>query len=198
MLKDLLKNTIFLSEIKKFFKENEKEIIDILLFGSVMRGKENPNDIDILIIYKSEDNLELNYKLKKRLERTNLNMQINSKKYSDLFKSGFKARESFLSEGYSLVNQTPILQGLGYSSLLLFKYELKGLNKSDRMRFYYALYGRNASEGILKKLNAKKFSDGTIICAISNSEKIKEFFDIWKIGYIEVPVLLPIRILNVI
>ena len=50
MLKKLLKNAVFKSEIRKFFRKNESEIVDIILFGSIVKGKEKPRDIDILII----------------------------------------------------------------------------------------------------------------------------------------------------
>lgn len=198
MLKELLRNTKFLSDISKFYHENKAEIIDILLFGSIIRSKEKPSDIDILIIYKSKDSLELNYKLKKQIEKYNLNFQITSKKYADLFKAGFKARESVLSEGYSLINRAFISQGLGYSSARLFRYELKKLNKSEQMRFYYALYGRNGSEGVLKSLSAKKFSDTTILCPVENSENMKEFLERWDIVYLEVPLLIPTRIEDIL
>ena len=197
MLKELLKNTKFLSDIRTFYNNNEKEVIDILLFGSIIKGKSKPSDIDLLIIYKSKDNIDLNYQLKKQLEKYKLNMQITSKIYPDIFKTNFKARESILSEGYSLVNNISISEGLGYSNLKLFKYELKNLNKSERMRFYYALYGRNNAEGVLKDLNAKKFSDTIILCPIANSENMTEFFNSWKLVYLEMPVLIPIRMSDI-
>jgi len=197
MLKELLKNTKFLSDIRTFYSKNEKEVIDIILFGSVIKGKSKPSDIDLLIIYKSKDNIDLNYQLKKQLEKYKLNMQITSKIYPDIFKTNFKARESILSEGYSLVNNISISEGLGYSNLKLFKYELKNLNKSERMRFYYALYGRNNAEGVLKDLNAKKFSDTIILCPIANSENMTEFFNSWKLVYLEMPVLIPIRMSDI-
>ena len=197
MLKELLKNTKFLSDIRTFYSKNEKEVIDILLFGSIIKGKSKPSDIDLLIIYKSKDNIDLNYQLKKQLEKYKLNMQITSKIYPDIFKTNFKARESILSEGYSLVNNISISEGLGYSNLKLFKYELKNLNKSERMRFYYALYGRNNAEGVLKDLNAKKFSDTIILCPIANSENMTEFFNSWKLVYLEMPVLIPIRMSDI-
>ena len=196
MLKELLKNTKFLSDIRTFYNNNEKEVIDILLFGSIIKGKSKPSDIDLLIIYKSKDNIDLNYQLKKQLEKYKLNIQITSKIYPDIFKANFKARGSVLSEGYSLVNNISISEGLGYSNLKLFKYELKNLNKSERMRFYYALYGRNNAEGVLKDLNAKKFSDTIILCPIANSENMAEFFNSWKLVYLEMPVLIPIRMLD--
>ena len=42
------------SQLKKICKN--KEIIDIILFGSVVKDKDNPNDIDIAIYANHQDN----------------------------------------------------------------------------------------------------------------------------------------------
>ncbi|MEK6872286.1 MAG: nucleotidyltransferase domain-containing protein, partial [Nanoarchaeota archaeon] len=55
--------------INEFLKE--KEIIDIIIFGSFVRGKEKPKDIDIIINYTDRFNtrIETNHSLKKKLEK---------------------------------------------------------------------------------------------------------------------------------
>lgn len=196
MSKELLKNTRFVSEVKRFYEGNQSKIIDIILFGSSVRGKENPSDVDILIVYKDKEDLDLDYELKKGLNNAGINAQITSKKYIDLSKPSFQAREAVLSEGYSLINNVFISRGLGYSNMRLFRYELKTLDKSGRMRFYYALYGRNGSEGILKALGGFKFAETIILCPIENSEQMKEFLERWGINHLEVPVLIPSNILE--
>lgn len=46
------------SEIKRFFIKNKDILLDIIIFGSFIKGKEKPNDIDLLILYKNKKNLE--------------------------------------------------------------------------------------------------------------------------------------------
>jgi len=194
MLKELLKNTKLISKIRSIAKENE-EILDIILFGSAVRGKEKPRDIDLLVIYKTKINSELSYQIKKEFEVTGFEIDLVSKSYSDLFKSAFIARESFLSEGFSLIQKKFIADGLGYKPLVMFRYDIKTFNKSQRMRFYYSLYGRN-SEGMLKKLKLYKFSERIIISSIEESEEVKEYLNSWNIKYLEIPILMPARILE--
>lgn len=191
MLKKLLKKTEFISKIKKFYTENKKEILDVILFGSVTHGKENPADIDLLILYKEKENLDLNLKLKKSLKE---NVEITSKTYDEMFSSSFLARESFLTEGYSLVRDKKIIESFGFSSKIIFRYELKGLSKSDRMRFYYALYGRTNEGGIIKETSSVKFSERIIISDIEHQENLKEFFSQWKIEFVCFSVLMPKRV----
>ena len=183
----------FLSKIQNILKEDEEEILDIIIFGSFVKGKEKPKDLDLLVVYKAKINSELSYKIKKQLETFGFEIDLVSKSYSDLFKTDFLAREAYLSEGYSLVQKKFIAEGLGYKSMVIFRYDIKNFNKSQRMRFYYSLYGRN-SEGMIKRLKLYKFSERIIISLIEESENVKEYLNSWGIKYVEVPVLMPVRI----
>ena len=195
MLKELLKNTRLMSKIYSVIKENKDEILDIVIFGSSVKGKEKPRDIDLFVIYKTKVNSELSYKIKKEFEILGFEIDLVAKNYSGLFDSSFIARESYLSEGYSLLNKKFIADGFGYKPMILFRYDIKSFNKSQRMRFYYSLYGRN-TEGMLKKLRLYKFSERIIISPVEESERVKDYLNSWKIQYIEIPILIPSRILE--
>ena len=184
-----------MSKIHSIIKKYEDEILDIAVFGSSVRGKEKPRDLDVLIIYKTKVNPELNYKIKKEFETLGFEIDLVAKNYSGLFDSSFIAREAYLSECYSLLQKKFIADGFGYKPMALFRYDIKNFNKSQRMRFYYSLYGRN-SEGMLKKLNLYKFSERIIISPVEESERVKDYLNSWKIQYIEIPILIPIRVLE--
>ncbi|MEK6938787.1 MAG: nucleotidyltransferase domain-containing protein [Nanoarchaeota archaeon] len=191
MLPEPLK--ILESVSKKFYKENKKEVLDIILFGSVLKGKEKPKDIDILLLFKEKNNLDLMQKLRKSLELlADKPIEVTGKTYSELFSESFTAREALLSEGYSLINNVSLAKGMGYQPRVMFNYNLKGKNKSERMRFYYSLYGRGVP-GILKKLNSIKYTDTIIICPIEHQEEMRNFLDSWKIEFKDTPILIPSR-----
>ena len=194
MLKELSKNTKLISKICSIAEEND-EILDVLLFCSSFRGKEKPRDIDLLVIYKTKINSELSYKIQKEFEILGVEVDLISKSYSDLFKPAFIARESYLSEGFSLMQKKFVADGLGYKPMVLFRYDIQNFNKSQRMRFYYSLYGRN-SEGMLKQLKSYKFSERIIIAPVEESERVKEYLNSWNIKYLEMPILIPERIVE--
>ena len=199
MLRELLKNTKFKYKISDFFNKNKEDILDIILFGSSARGKEKPGDIDILILYKTKKNIDSSYRLRKEIEKNRYNIEVTDKTYKELFDESFKAREAILSEGYSLVFNRFLSEGLGYLTLALFKYELKGFNKSTRMRFYYSLYGRGEGQkGMLNELNLIKFSDTILLCPIEKTERMKEYLESWKINFINFPVMIPSRLSNLL
>jgi len=196
MLKELLKNKKFSKIIEEYLKKSE--IIDIILFGSIIRGKENPKDIDLLVIYSqsTKDIIEMNHTLKKQLEDTIQNIEITGKKYNEIFNQEFLARESILSEGFSMRQRKFLSECFGYKNFVLFRYSLKNLNKSKRMTFYYSLYGRGKEKGILEKNKSYKFSSTIILASVENSEVIKSFLEKWKINYTEFPIIIPETIIK--
>lgn len=191
MLTKLLRNTRFQLLINNFYKVRKEYIIDIILFGSSVKGKEKPADADILILSLKRIPTDEIYKLRKSIEKIGLEPNIVALLYEALFNPEFKARQAYLTEGYSLINNALISKGLGFSSMTLFKYELAGMSKSRRMQFYYSLYGRGSSKGMLHLLDAKKFSDTILIAPTEKSEQVKEYLVDNKIKYTEIPVLIP-------
>ncbi|MBN1503080.1 nucleotidyltransferase domain-containing protein [Candidatus Woesearchaeota archaeon] len=193
----LLDNTKFLSNLKEVYNQHREEILDIILFGSSVKGKDKPGDIDILVVYKDKEDLEISYKLKKMLQE--YNVEVVSKTYETLISKSFKAREAYLTEGISLIRKKSIAESLGFFNGIMFKYSLKGKTKSNRMRFYYSLYGRNKNDkGIIHKYNLIKFSETILLSPVQESENIREFFKLWDIKYKEFPILMPERLKHVL
>ena len=194
MFSAFLKSKEFSSAVIDFYKKHEKDILDIILFGSAVKGKEKPNDLDILLLFKNKEDLDTAYELRKNLETLGIEIHITTKTYTSLFDKMFKARDVFLGEGYSLIRKEFIAKGLGYASISLFKYELKGFSQSRRMQLQYALYGRDRKSGIAKELELTKFADTVFFCPVSNAEHLKEFFDSWGIKFEQFQILVPEQI----
>ncbi len=189
-----LKSKKFKAKIVRFFKQNHEEIFDIILFGSTARGKEKPHDLDILVLFKNTENTDKAYEVRQLFKELNIDTRITTKTYTSLMSISFAPRESFLSEGYSLVNSKPIAEALGYTSFILFKYELKGFTQSKRMMFHYSLYGRANQGGIIKSLSLIKFSDTILLSKITSAEKTKEYLTQWGIKFTMIPILIPLRL----
>lgn len=194
-----LKNLKLKSELKNFLRQNNESLIDIILFGSSMKGKDSPKDLDIILLFKDKKDINLSYALSQKIKKLGLNPEIVDKTYNELFQNSFIAREAVLSEGFSIKNERFIANGLGYIIYFLFKYDLKKFNKSERMRFYYGLYGRSQNQvGVLAELKAVKFSDTVIFCPLENVYKMKSFFENLKINFVEFPIIIPERIKNIL
>ncbi len=191
-LKTMLKNMKLNNNLKKLVDSTQIE--DIILFGSTVRGKEKPTDTDILILFKTKINKNLEYELRKELEKYYLNVMIISKTEKNFSDPAFYARESILLEGISLLSGKKICENYGLISLGMFKYTLKNFSSLQKTKFYYALNGRNGNRGVFDNIGGIKISDNLVLVSLNKIENMREFLDSWKIKYILVPILIPQRL----
>jgi predicted nucleotidyltransferase len=184
-----------LSKISRlFYKRYKEDVNDIILFGSIMKGKQIPTDIDVLILFRKEINKEIEYDYKKQASKIFTNLSLISKTEDSLKEASFSAREAILFEGYSLIRKKFIAYESGFDSLGIFIYQTKQLSNVEKTKFYYAINGRRGSKGILDSLNAIKLSDNIIAVPLQEIEEAKDFFASWKIEYTYTPSLIPSRL----
>ncbi len=179
---------------KEFYRSNKEAIFDIILFGSSVRGKVKPNDLDILILFDKKIDRDAEYEFKRKIGKFAENISLISKTKESVNDPAFPAREAILFEGYSLITKTQLASKWGFDPVGLFIYDTKPLKNTDKTRFYYALNGRRNALGIADSLKSTKLSDKILAVPLENIEEAKVFFDLWKIEYVYVPTLLPSRL----
>lgn len=194
MLEKLLKDIKLQKEIKKIFAGNEG-IIDIVLFGSVVRGKKYPQDIDLLLLFSRKVDDAVASELETLLKATEYKIEITTVTYSDLFSESFLPRDTIF-DGISLISGKKISQGFGYKPFVIFKYSLRGFTNSQRVRFFYTLRGRYG-KGLLKEMGYRFGKDSFLIFS-EKAEEFKKFLESWKITYQEVEALIPERRENIL
>ncbi|MDP2749946.1 MAG: nucleotidyltransferase domain-containing protein [Nanoarchaeota archaeon] len=188
-------NILKLAKLSKAFqKGHADEIRDIILFGSVLRGKSEPGDIDILMLFNAKINRNIEYEFKKQASKIIKNLSLVSTTENMLYAPSFAAREAILFEGYSLIEKQFIASHYGFDSCGIFIYSTKKLKNVEKTKFYYALNGRRSSPGVIDSLKAIKLSDSMISVPLENVEEAKEFFDQQNIEFKYVPSLLPSRL----
>lgn len=178
------------NELKKF----SERVDDIFLFGSVARGKRNPSDTDVLIIFKDVVDKEVERDIRLVLERHTTNISIISKTYKNVFDSSFDARESLLFESVSLLTGQKYSDRFGFSSKVMFKHSVENLSNVERTKFYYALNGRGSSKGIVSTLGVLRLSRGVFLVDLKHSDEFKSFLDSWNIDCTKIPFLIPSRL----
>ena len=188
----ILQNIKLKNELNTFVKKHP-EIVDLFLFGSVVRGKQNPSDIDILILFKKKVDKNIEYLLRKELEKHAKNISIISKTEKTILDIAFDARESVLFEAKSLLTGKNIAQQYGFSSFGMFKYNFGKWSKLQKTKFYYAFNGRGKI-GIAEKMHAIKLSDSVILVPLEYIEEFRSFLESWKINYLYIPIIIPARL----
>ena len=190
MQSQLLNNTELLDKLESLISKHS-DIVDLLIFGSISKGKPSPNDIDFLLLFNGEVDRDTEYEVRKHIEKIlpDKTIEITAVGYSELFKESFLPREEILTDGFSIRLRKSLSEGFGYVPYALFKYKPKNLKNSERIKFQYALYGRGKSEGLLSKLGGKKLSECLIICPIACEDEFKNFFKLWAVPYKQTKIL---------
>ncbi|MDP4039157.1 MAG: nucleotidyltransferase domain-containing protein [Candidatus Pacearchaeota archaeon] len=177
---------------KKFFQD--EKLFDIILYGSAVKGKDEPRDIDIVLIFfdrNIKERLEIAQDFKKKLPKA-LRLDIQTLNVKDFFDAGFFARQGILIEGYSLVSGMKFSKKLGFKGYSLFSYVLGNLNNSQKTLFTYSLIGRGKEEGMVKKVKGQSIGKGAFLVPIENSVLFEDFLEKWKIKYTKKNILVPI------
>lgn len=188
----MLKNYLeYLSSISKKFAK-EQGIIDIVLYGSFIKSKEEPNDIDLILIFLSKklnERLEIAQKFKQQIKNKIKNSDVKTANLIEIFDKNFLARQGILVEGYSLLDNIPLAEKMGFGGYSLFTYNLKNLDHNQKTKFTYSLIGRK-KPGILKLVEARVLGKGAVAIPIQKSAIFDDFLKEWKINYKERKILI--------
>lgn len=175
-----------LKESLKSLLKKESFLADIFLFGSALKSKEKPRDVDVIALVREKDYEKIEnavYSIKKLGDKLMLNLHIESIVIDNLF--GERVYSSIIHEGFSIREMKFIRELLNFKSYMLFTYKLENKKQSDKVRFSYALYGRKKGEGLLKNLKGEIIGKSSILIPIEKQEIMKSFLKNWNIEYKE-------------
>lgn len=168
-----------ISALRRFRKAHSAAVLDIILFGSAVKGKEAPEDIDLLLIYRGPRDTDAAYALRKAVEALGFNADVTEKTWAELFAPGFWAKEGILSEGFSVAAGRPFCEAFGFSALTLFIYDFAGATAAQRTGFYHALLGRKAgrkrTRGILEEVGGMRLAPGIVAVPVRREAEFLEF-----------------------
>ncbi len=148
---------------------NNPEVVDVLVFGSSVRGNGRPSDIDVCVVWNRN---------KARVEGA-----VN-KTYDELFDPGFLAREDILADAISLRLGKRLSEAFGFASFAGFIYSLKGRDYNERARLHAAF------KKIAGELGVLRFR-GFALVPVGNAERFKDFLNYWNIPFRETRLLFP-------
>ena len=167
-------------------EKNNPTIFDIILYGSAVKGKSKPRDIDIVVIFRYgtvRERLAIIQNLKQKI-RVSLEVDIKGILWEELFKPDFFARTGIFLEGISLLDGKPVAQKLGFQAgVVLFVFNLKNKSHTDKVKFNYILSGRSGALGIVKKLKCHHFGPGVVQVPISSSLEFEDLLKSHTVSY---------------
>ena len=163
-----------MKEELRLFLRTSKDVFDIILFGSYVKGKTIPEDIDIAVISKTRESkplLELRHKLKRIEKRFHLELIP----LDEIYKNPLWTQLTL--EGYSLKENKYLKNLLGIKPMKLYRYNLTSFPKSEKVQFHRGL---NRALEISK---GKRLGPGVILIPFKMTGYVEEFFDRWKLKY---------------
>lgn len=161
-----------LSKIKKDLKEvlKDKEVYDVVLFGSFVKGKVNLNDIDLAIISN------------KKFENLGNKFHASFISLDDFFKP-IGLMNTLFREGYSLRKNKSFSEVYGFKNKCLFKYELSGLSASEKVMAVNFLRGKNGDKGLVLDKKGEWISNQVFLCPVIYDSIFERFFINSKIKF---------------
>ncbi|MBU0757384.1 MAG: hypothetical protein KKF44_04910 [Nanoarchaeota archaeon] len=144
----------------------DKEVIDIVQFGSSVIEGSKANDIDIAVIFNRfsvKKQLIEAQKIKKQLSIfSDLPIHIHSFDYYSFFIPSNFSRDNILFNGKSIITGNNFSRQFGLEPRVQIKYSLKHLPKKDKVKLHYLLNGKNKSGGLLNEYGGKIVSPGIV------------------------------------
>lgn len=168
-----------------------KEVLAIIAFGSFARGDYGPrSDIDLFVV---TENKEIKSAVEDKILEIEIEREIRpvirTKKELEstdpgLFKNIFiEGRILHLKKNMDL----PVSLLLGLKPYKIIMFNLKNLGQKEKIRFNSALYGvkkkKYVYKGISETYNCEKIGAGCILIPVESYNKIKDFFESYKLEW---------------
>lgn len=149
------------TDLKNLIKN--KEIIDIIVFGSLIKGKSEPSDIDIALITEKQ----FDPKIK--------NYHISTISPIEFFKNPPTLANTLLREGYSIKQKKYLSETFNFQNRTLFTYKLSNLSPSKKVKIVNLLRGKNKQQGLVERYKGDWLANQTFTMPITSTYIIEQF-----------------------
>lgn len=163
----------------------EKEIIEIIVFGSAIKGKPSPGDIDIAIILHEKPSQQL---LKKISSFKEFHISILTAK--EFLVNSPSIVHTLIREGYGLKNNKFLAENFRFSNKILYNYSLTSFPASMKVKIVNILRGKKGEKGIVENNEGKWLANQVFIVPINSEKLFEEFFNKFSIKFTKSYVLI--------
>lgn len=157
------------NKLKKYL-ENE-DALDIIVFGSAVKGKAAPKDVDIAIITRKGYKIDIP------------GFHASVLKPEDFVINPPSIIHTLFREGYSLKNNKPFSEVHRFTSKVLYIYELANLKPAVRVKIVNILRGRINEKGLVKENSGDWLAKQVFIIPVWNDNIIEKFFLNFKVKF---------------
>ena len=148
---------------------------DIVLFGSFLREKTRPADIDIALLVQEKDENQLEKieeEIRSLLPEHGIDITVLTLK--DLY---FPLWISIIQEGWSIAKEQYLAQLYEIEPVKLYKYSIKHMTPVQKVQFDRGL------KKMTENLQGIRLTRAVILIPLQKSEAFEAFLKTWKIEY---------------
>ncbi|MEM4271848.1 MAG: hypothetical protein QXD13_02065 [Candidatus Pacearchaeota archaeon] len=158
-------NSEILSRAKNKLKNclKDKRVIDVIIFGSALKGKAEPRDIDAALIIR--EHVDINIE----------GIHISQIKPEEFFINPPSLATTLLREGYSLKKNKSLAEVLRFDSKILFSYTLKNKNSSEKVKIVNFLRGKGKTPGIVEENGGEWIANQVFMLPLKSEHIIEKF-----------------------
>ncbi len=152
-------------KLKTLLEKNKKEVVDILLFGSYVKGRLSPKDIDLAVLENGVDRSSF----KKRILEFISHADVQFLSFKDYDRSLWL---TLLREGYSVKHQKYLYELYRVQPSVLYSYSLQSLTASQKVMFARAIKNIKGIE---------RLSNHVVLVPMSSSSEFADFLRKWNL-----------------
>lgn len=177
-----------LNQLRKLLESEKKDkrIFDILIYGSFVKGKSEPKDIDIIVIFLEgtlRERLDKVQDIKSKLKSLNASLDLKQMLLRDFFAPEFLARTGIIVEGFSIFQNKSFASTLGFRPSTLFWYTLESLSHNEKVKFNYIMAGRLDMKGLIREFQGERLANGAVKIPIGKSLEFEDILKKNKVNY---------------
>lgn len=165
---------------KKVAKLISEDIIDVVLFGSSVKEKLRPNDVDLAVIFRGAVKRETISRFQANLGE---NYHISALSADQFFTKPHSLAKTLFFEGVSIITGKKISDNFSLDAHILYTYDLTKEKASKKVRFVYLMKGRSVEKGIIKEFNGKYLAPSSFIIPIEKDEEMLKILKDWDIKF---------------
>lgn len=179
------------SGLRKAAKGVKSEnILDVFVFGSFVKGKARPGDVDVCMVFLKDVNSSKVDEFYSRCKRAGINAHVSPLAAENFFLKPHSLATTVLYEGISLLDGKPAAKRFGLEAWAIYSYEISGMGPSEKVKFVHVMKGRGKNKGFVRNCGGAFLSPGCFLVPVDKDGEIMEVLEYWKVKYIRKSALL--------
>ncbi len=159
------------------------KVLDLFVFGSAVKGKAKPNDIDLCIVFNKNLDVSFTKELSEKLELDGIRAHISSLTANDFFRNPHALAQTVLFEGVSVLTGKPLSELYGLHPRTLYVYDISDLEKTKKVRFVQTVKGKNYKKGLIEELGGAFIAPAAFTVPVEKDSEILELMAQWEIKF---------------